>query len=128
MKKTIAGPAAGSQGRVVIHVDCDDGVTRPDFIIPAGTPAGTTSKTYEPIAVGDGVYRHRDLQRQRGGTEVVVTGDGQEVTIPSGKSETVKITNTYHHVGSLLVQRRSPVRGRASKGRSGSTRCATAPP
>ena len=27
-------------GRVVIHVACDDGVARDDFIIPAGTPAG----------------------------------------------------------------------------------------
>ena len=28
VKKTIAGPAAGTQARVVIHVDCDDGVTQ----------------------------------------------------------------------------------------------------
>jgi hypothetical protein len=37
--KTIAGPAAGSQGQVVIAVDCDDGVTRPNFVIPARAPA-----------------------------------------------------------------------------------------
>ncbi len=34
-----------------------------------------------------------------------MTGDGQEVTIPSGTSETVDITDTYHHVGSLLVRK-----------------------
>ena len=52
VKKTIAGPAAGSQGQVVIHVDCDDGVTRADFVIPAGTRAGDKSKTYTDIPAG----------------------------------------------------------------------------
>ena len=85
VKKTIAGPAAGSQARVVIEVDCDDGVTRPDFIIPAGAPAGTTSKTYEPIAVGTKCTVIETSNGSSVGTEVVVTGDGQEVTIPSGK-------------------------------------------
>ncbi len=66
VKKTIAGPAAGSQAHVVIHVDCDDGVARDDFIIPAGTPAGTKSKTYEPIAAGTKCTCHRDIERQRG--------------------------------------------------------------
>ena len=105
VKKTIAGDAAGSQAEVVIKVDCDDGVPRPDFVIPAGTPAGTSSKTYEPIAVGT---RCTVIETQNGtavGTEVVVTGDGQVATIPSGKSETVEITDTYHHVGSLLVRK-----------------------
>ena len=41
VKKTITGPAAGSQAHVVIHVACDDGVARDDFVIPAGAPAGT---------------------------------------------------------------------------------------
>ncbi len=105
VKKTIAGPAAGSQGRVVIEVDCDDGVTRPDFVIPAGAPAGTTSKTYEPIAVGTKCTVIETSNGSVVGTEVVVTGDGQEVTIPSGKSETVEVTDTYHNVGSLLVRK-----------------------
>ena len=105
VKKTIAGRAAGSQARVVIHVDCDDGVTRPDFIIPAGTPAGTTSKTYEPIAVGTKCTVTETSNGSAVGTEVVVTGDGQEAAIPSGRSATVEVTDTYHHVGSLLVRK-----------------------
>ena len=36
-------------------------------------------------------------------TKVVVTGAGQQVTIPSGESKTVHVTNTYHFAGSLLV-------------------------
>ena len=105
VKKTIAGPAAGSQARVVIHVACDDGVTRPDFVIRPGTPAGTKSKTYEPIPVGTKCTVTETSNGTVVGTEVVVTGDGQEVTVPSGKSETVEITDTYHHVGSLLVRK-----------------------
>ncbi len=53
--KTIAGPAAGSQGRVVIHVVCDDGTARPDFVIAAGASAGagpapTGTSRPEPFA------------------------------------------------------------------------------
>ena len=114
---------------MVIEVDCDDGVTRPDFIIPAGAPAGTTSKTYEPIAVGTKCAVTETSNGSVVGTEVVVTGDGQDATIPSGKSETVEVTDHYHHVGSLLVRKTiaGPGAGPA-KGRSGSTRCATALP
>ena len=97
VKKTIAGPAAGSQGRVVIAVLCDDGVTRtPDFVIPAGTPAGTTSKTYDDIPVGTMCTVTETSNGSARGTDVVVNGDGQQVTIPSGESETVEITDTYH--------------------------------
>ena len=52
VNKTITGPAAGSQGRVVIAVPCNDGVVRPAFVIPAGAPAGTTSRTYLNIPAG----------------------------------------------------------------------------
>ena len=118
VKKTIAGPAAGSQARVVIHTVCDDGVAlTPDFVIPAGTPAGDKSKTYEPIPAGSLCTVTETSDGSVVGTDVVVIGAGQEATIPSGESETVHITDTYDFVGSLLVQeddRRSgcgPARG-----------------
>ena len=45
VNKTIAGPAAGSQGPVVIHVDCDDGVFWPrPSSSAARAPAGATSQ------------------------------------------------------------------------------------
>jgi hypothetical protein len=99
--KTIAGPAARSQGQVVIHVDCDDGVTRPDFVIPAGAPAGTTSHTYAGIPQGTTCTVIETSNGSVVGTDVLVTGNGQEVTIPT----TVRITDTYHFVGSLLVRK-----------------------
>ncbi|HUA45198.1 MAG TPA: DUF5979 domain-containing protein [Solirubrobacteraceae bacterium] len=104
--KTIAGDAAGSQAQVVIHVDCDDGVARRDFVIPAGTSAGTTSRTYRHIAAGTTCTVIETSNGEVVGTNVVVTGDGQEVTIPAGGREHVQITDTYTHVSgpaSLLV-------------------------
>ncbi|MGO9908939.1 MAG: thioester domain-containing protein [Solirubrobacteraceae bacterium] len=108
VQKTIAGPGAESQGQVVIHVDCDDGVSRRDFIIPAGTPAGTTSRTYRHIAAGTTCTVTETSNGSVVGTDVVVTGDGQEVTIPAGGQKTVDITDTYTPIptpspSSLLV-------------------------
>ena len=105
VSKTIAGPAAGSQGQVVIHVACNDGVVRPDFVIPAGTPAGTTSRNYEHIPAGTTCAVVETSNGSVLGTEVVVTGDGQDVTIPAGGRKTVNVTDTYHFVGSLLVRK-----------------------
>jgi TQXA domain-containing protein len=108
VKKTIAGAAAGSQGQVVIHVACDDGVPRHDFIIPAGAPAGTRSRTYHHIAAGTTCTVLETSNGGVVGTDVVVTGDGQQVTIPAGGHKTVQITDTYAAVpspgpSSLLV-------------------------
>ena len=129
VKKTIAGPAAGSQARVVIHVDCDDGVARDDFIIPAGTPAGTTSKTYEPIPAGTKCAVTETSNGSVVGTEVVVTGDGQEVTIPSGESDDGR-RHRYLSPRRLAARAKDDRRSGCgpARGRSRSTRCAMAPP
>jgi TQXA domain-containing protein len=108
VSKTIAGDGAGSEGQVVIHVACDDGIARPDFVIPAGTPAGTTSRTYRHIAAGTTCTVTETSNGAVTGVNVVVTGDGQEVTIPAGGRESVAITDTYIHVfgpSSLLVSK-----------------------
>ena len=103
--KTIAGDAAGSQGQVVIHVACSDGVARDDFVIPAGSAAGTKSRTYVGIPAGTVCGVFETSTGSTVGTEVVVTGDGREVTIPSGETKAVNVTDTYHFVGSLLVRK-----------------------
>ena len=61
----------------------------PDFVIPAGTPAGDTSQTYEPIPAGSVCTVTETSDGSVVGTDVVVIGAGQEATIPSGNSETV---------------------------------------
>jgi TQXA domain-containing protein len=104
VKKTIAGPAARAQGQVVIHVDCDDGVTRDDFVIDAHAHAGTTSKTYDGIPYGTSCTVNETADGSNRATQVVVKGVGQTVKIASGETATVKITNIYYFVpGSLLV-------------------------
>ncbi len=109
--KEIAGPAAGSQGPIVISVECEDAVDRPDFVIPAGA-TGTQSHTYEDIVAGT---RCTVAERSNGhvtGVDVVVSGDERDVTIDAGRTEAVDVTNTYSFVenpvpgpgtGALLV-------------------------
>jgi TQXA domain-containing protein len=119
VQKTIAGPAAGSQGQVVIQVECDDGIARRDFIIPAGAPAGTTSRIYRHITAGTTCTVIETSNGSVVGTDVVVTGDGQQETIPAGGHKTVDITDTYTAVpspgpSSLLVTKTiaGPLAGR----------------
>jgi hypothetical protein len=95
--KEIAGPAAGSQGAIVIGVACDDAVDRPDFVIEAGA-TGTQSRTYEDIAAGT---RCIVVERSTGritGVDVVVGGGARDVTIDANRTETVGLTNTYSFV------------------------------
>jgi TQXA domain-containing protein len=93
--KTIAGPAAGSQGPVVIQVACNEGRRFKPITIPAGTPAGSKSRTYHHILAGTVCTVTETANGSVVGTDVVVTGDGQKVTIPSDGTATVNITNTY---------------------------------
>ena len=106
VEKTIAGPAAGSQGRVVIRVTCDDGVARRPLIIRAGTRADAKSRTYRHILAGTKCTVTESSNGGTATTTVVVIGDGQNATIPSGGSATVKIKDIYRFVpGSLLVRK-----------------------
>ena len=50
--KTIAGPLAGHQGPVTIHVVCNGTALSPDFVIAAGTPAGNVSHSFDGIPAG----------------------------------------------------------------------------
>ena len=124
--KTIAGPAAGSQRRVVIHVVCDDGTARPDFVIAAGAPAGRTSRIYRNIPAATVCVAIETANGSSTGADVVVTGDGQVVTIPAGGRDDVGITDTYQHVtipppsrASVLCYspKPSPAHSRATKDR-----------
>jgi len=106
VKKTIAGPAAGHQGAVVIRVKCDDGVKRRPVVIPGGTHAGTTSRTYRHIVAGTECTVTETRNGATTTVTVAVRGDGQEVTIPAGGTKTVQIRDIYRFVpGSLLVRK-----------------------
>jgi Domain of unknown function (DUF5979)/Thioester domain len=105
VKKTIAGPAAGKQGKVVIKVLCDDGVTRKPFEIPAGAK-GTKAREYKDIDAGT----QCEVRETVNGTNRIVIaevrGNGQEVGIPVGGTKTVQIKDLYRFVpGSLIVKK-----------------------
>ena len=103
--KTIGGPLAGSQGEIVIHSECDGIALTPDFVIPAGA-TGQHSKTYEPIGAGSKCIVTETANGASSAIEVIVTGDGQQVTIPPGGSTSVDITDTYNNApGSLVVRK-----------------------
>ena len=105
VSKTIAGPAAGQQGQVTISVTCD-GTPQPDFVIPAGTAAGTVSQTYSNLPAGSQCTVTETQDGSSSTVSVAVTGDGQQVTIPAGGTASVGITDTYSLVpGSLLVSK-----------------------
>ena len=67
VKKTIAGPAAGSQGRVVIHVACTDGKDGSDFVIHAGRtrPRRDLSMTSRPERYAPSPRHRTAAPRQR---------------------------------------------------------------
>jgi hypothetical protein len=104
--KNIAGPASGSHGRVVIEVDCHDGVHKDPLIVPAGS--GTMSKTYSDIPAETTCTV---TETSDGGTDTVlvhtvVAPDGGQVPIHSGQTATVDVTDTYDFVpGALFVRK-----------------------
>ncbi len=60
VRKTIAGPGAGQQGEVTIHSECAGTALTPDFVIPAGTPAGDQTQAIRQHPGRIRVHRHRD--------------------------------------------------------------------
>ena len=106
VKKTITGPAGDHHGEIVIHTVCDGIALTPDLVIPAGEPAGDYSHTYTDIAAGSHCIVTETSDGSSTSVEVIVTGDGQEVTIPPGGSASADITDTYNNApGSLLVRK-----------------------
>ena len=105
VQKTVAGPAAGSQGQVTIHAVCDGAALTPDFVVPTNTPAGTSSRTYTSIPAGSICTVTETADGQTSTVLVDVTGgSGVDTPIPAGGSATVAITDTYTFVpGSLTV-------------------------
>ena len=103
VNKTITGPGAGQQGEIVIHVSCN-GDDLPDFVIPAGTPAGTVSHTYHHIPSGAVCTVTETSDGSTGSVAVATRGSGVDVTIPAGGTATADLTDTYE-TGSLIVNK-----------------------
>jgi uncharacterized protein DUF5979/fibronectin-binding protein len=105
--KTIAGPAASSQGQIVIQVVCDDVPLTEQFIIPARTGAGDHSLLFSPIDAGSVCQVNETQDGHTSTVTVKVTGNGSEATIPAAGNVDVHLTDTYDFVPGSLVLTKS---------------------
>ena len=104
--KGIAGAEAGHQGPVTIHVVCDGTALSPDFVIPAGTPAGTLTHSFDGVPAGSVCTVSETADGATSTVTVIVTGDNQEVTVPAGHVVVVGLIDVYEKaVGSLHVSK-----------------------
>ena len=93
--KTIAGPLAGQQGPIAIHVVCNGTALSPDFVIGAGSKAGSVSHSFDGIPAGSVCTV---TETADGGTTTVaaiVAGSGQTVTVPAGTVVPVSLVDAY---------------------------------
>ncbi len=105
VRKTIAGPAAGEQGQIVIVPTCD-GVQLPSFVIPAAAPAGDMTRTYPGIAAGASCSAAESVNGHTDTVAVESTGSGASVVVPSNDTATVNLVDTYSDLeGSLVVEK-----------------------
>ena len=81
--KTIAGPLAGQQGTVVIHTVCNGAALTPDFVIPAGAPAGDQSHIYSDVPAPAGCVVTETADGHTSAVSVVVTGSPQHDHYPA---------------------------------------------
>jgi hypothetical protein len=103
VNKTITGDGAGQQGAVTISVTCG-ATAEPDFVIPAGTAAGTVAQAYTGIPAGTVCTVAETANGATGTVRVDTAGSLQSVTIAANGSGTANITDTNTLApGSLMV-------------------------
>ena len=95
VRKTIAGPAAGQQGQITIHSECNGKALTPDFVIPAGTPAGDQTKQYDDIRVPATCTVTETVDGHTSTVSVDVVGSGQTVSVPTGDIAEADVSDTY---------------------------------
>lgn len=105
VRKTIAGPAAGGQGQIVIVPTCD-GAQLPPFVIPAGKAAGDVTQTYPGIPAGASCSATESVDGHTDTVAVDSSGTKGSVVVPANGSATVKLEDTYSEAeGSLVVEK-----------------------
>jgi hypothetical protein len=112
--KTIGGALAGHQGPVSIHVVCNGTPMSPDFVIPAGTRAGTVSHSFDGIPAGSACTTTETSDGASATVMATVSGNGQSVAVPAGKAVSVSLMDVYQATpGFLKVTKR--IAGRAAR-------------
>ena len=102
VRKTIAGPAAGGQGQIVIVPTCD-GVQLPAFVIPAGTASGDLSHSYPGIAAGASCSAAESVDGHTDTVAVESSGSRASVVVPANGTARVNLVDTYSDLGGSLV-------------------------
>ena len=91
--KTIKGPQAGQQGKIVITTTCGASALSP-LVIPAGSPAGTTSRTYKNLTPGISCTVSETSDGHTSQVEVRTAGDGQQVVAPVTGTQVAFLTDS----------------------------------
>ncbi|MBP3044048.1 thioester domain-containing protein [Arthrobacter sp. zg-ZUI227] len=99
--KSIEGPAAGSQGAVVISIDCGPGYQF-TFNIDAES-TGASSETFTDIPAGTACTITEPTNGTTASVQVSTTIVPTVVTIPSGSTATATVTDTYTFTPGTLV-------------------------
>ncbi len=87
-----------------MQVVCDGIRLTPEFKLPAGAAAGTTSRTYDDIPAGSTCTVSELTNGGTSALSVTTEGATQHVTVPAGKTVEADVTNTYEFApGSLTV-------------------------
>ena len=105
--KTIAGPVAGHQGPVTIHVVCDGIGLSPDFVVAAGTPAGNVTKSFDGIPAGSVCTVTETADGATATVTATVSGNNQTVTVPAGKVVSVNLMDVYQQTPGLAPRYRA---------------------
>jgi hypothetical protein len=93
--KTIAGPLAGHQGPVTIHVACNGSAPSPDFVIGSRTRAGSVSHSFDGIPAGSVCNVTETADGATATVTATVAGNGHNVTVPAGKVVPVNLMDVY---------------------------------
>ena len=93
--KTLAGPAAGQQGRVAILVHCGGQLHTFAFLIPAATAAGPVPRSFDDVPAGSTCTVTEVVDGGTATVRVLGVGSGQQVVVPAGGTVTADLTDTF---------------------------------
>ena len=112
--KTIAGPLAGHQGPITIHVACNGTPLSPDFVIASRTRAGSVSHSFDGIPAGSVCTVTETADGATATVTATVAGNGQKVTVPAGKVVSVSLVDVYRGTPGFLKVIKT-IAGRAAR-------------
>lgn len=93
--KSLSGDALGMQGTVVVRSECNGFTFSPDLIVPAGSTATSSTRTFFGQGAGVSCTVTETVDGAVPGVTVQVIGSPQTVTIPSGGVAVVLISDIF---------------------------------